>query len=335
MWHKCALFRFVAFALCSPACDTHHEVVATERLGAAGNPGEATGGERNDGTGGSDGDGGSSGDGGTSAAGGVPTDPQRPIFDAPTAVDGLNDPDAKDQDPTVTSDQLEIFFFTDRDGNADIWTSTRDSVDDSWAPPSPVAELNSGDIEQNPTISRDGLRMWFYSRREPLGIYFAERSARDEPFAAPVHIPIASPDPTGFPIAPSVDVAEMRMAISIGESVSRDLFEMVRPSPTGTWGEPAALSGINSAEYAESTPFLIDDGHEILFHSGRAGSGDLFWAHRDSPGLPFTQVAPLSEVNDPGAFDSYPHLTVDRQWLYFGSDRGGNTDIYVARRVER
>jgi hypothetical protein len=199
----------------------------------------------------------------------------------------------------------------------------------------PVDELNSPENEQNPTISRDGLRIWFYSRREPLGIYFAERQARDEPFTAPQPLPIdAGSDPDAFPIGPSVDVSELRMAVSIGNGATRDLYEIVRASPTGTWGDPAPLSGANSEGYADSTPFLIDDGREMLFHSGRSGSGDLFWAQRSAPGLPFTEVAPLSDVNDAIGFDSHPHLTVDRRWLYFGSDRDGNTDIYIAAALE-
>ena len=192
-----------------------------------------------------------------------------------------------------------------------------------------MTELNSEDTEQNPAISRDGLRIWFSSSREPPGLYFATRAHRDEPFAAPEPIAIDVGDTTGFVIAPSVDVAELRMAISLGVSDSRDLYEVVRPSLTASWGDPALLSGVNT-DRAESTPFLIDDGRELLFHSGRSGAGDLFWAYRESPGLPAVHIEPLSEVNDPVGFDSHPHMTSNRARLYFGSDRGGNTDIYMA-----
>lgn len=162
-----------------------------------------------------------------------------------------------------------------------------------------------------------------------MGAYFAERPSRDEAFGAPEPIIISAPDSDGFVIAPSVDASELRMAVSIGESTTRDLYELVRPSRSGSWGEAAPLSGVNS-DHADSTPFLIDDGREMLFHSGRLGAGDLFWAYREAPGLDFTHVEPLPDVNDSVAFESHPHLTADRRWLYFGSDRGGNTDIYVA-----
>jgi Tol biopolymer transport system component len=119
------------------------------------------------------------------------------------------------------------------------------------------------------------------------------------------------------------------MAVSIGTAESRDLYELVRPSLTASWGEPALVPGVNF-DGADSTPFLVDDGRELLFQSGRLGLGDLFWAYRESPGVAITRVEPLGEINDPIGFESHPHLTVDRKRLYFGSDRDGNTEIYVA-----
>lgn len=313
------------------ACEETSEIVARERAATDDSPsdGGAFGGESGDGDSNSgDGDGDSnSGDGG-SPSGGTPG-VERPIFAAPVPVVELNDPDAKDQDPSLTSDQLEIFFFSERGGDPDIWMAKRVALDADWDSPVPVVELNSPEAEQNPTISRDGLRMWYYSSREPLGIYFAQRESRSATFGTPEHIPISG-DAEGFAIAPAIDITELRMAVSIGEGDSRDLYEVVRASPTATWGDAAALSGVNSGDYAESTPFLIDEGREVLFHSGRSGGGDLFWAYREAPGLPFTQVAPITEANDPASFETHPHLTTDRRWLYFGSDRSGNTDIYLA-----
>lgn len=320
MWRSNLLTARLAGAsaafVCSGAlggCGEQSDIVARERSASAGED--------------------SAGSGGSMASGGSdgqePQEPSAPRFAAPFSVIELNDPDAKDQDPTLPEDQREIFFFSDRGGNADIWSSLRDSVDDAWESPLVVTELNSEEIEQNPAISRDGLRIWFYSRREPLGIYFAERSSRGEPFSQPTPVTITVPDPGGLAIAPGLDDMELRMALSVGEAASRDLYEVVRPSRAGSWGEAVLLSGVNS-EKVESTPYLIDDGSELLFNSGRSGEGDLFWAYREAPGLGFIRVAPLSDVNDPTAFESHPHLTVDRRFIYFGSDRSGNTDIFVA-----
>ncbi len=314
MWRPHALIGCIALSLVGGACEEHGEVIARELTGDAG---AHSGGEA-----------GTHGGEAGASTGGAP-EVERPQFASPAPLDALNDPDAKDQDPTLTDDELEIFFFSDRSGNEDIWRATRESVDVAWDPPVLVPELNSDKLDQNPAISRDGLRIWFSSSREPPGIYQASRPNREEPFGAPELIPIDSGDPDDFVIAPSVDLTELRMAVSIGTGASRDLYELARPSLTGSWGPPALLPGVNGTN-AESTPFLIDDGREFLFISGRSGGGDLYWAYRASPGLPVTRVEPLTEVNDPVAFESHPHLTSDRARLYFGSDRGGNTDIYVA-----
>jgi hypothetical protein len=91
-------------------------------------------------------------------------------------------------------------------------------------------------------------------------------------------------------------MSELRMAVSIGEANSRDLYELVRPSASGSWGEAALLSGVNSDDRAESTPFLIEEGRELLFHSGRSGAGDLYWAYREAPGLAFVHVEPATSA---------------------------------------
>ena len=294
------------------ACGDRSEVIARQRQpsgGAAGSGGDAAG---------------------RGGDGGEPDGVRRPVFETPTAVAELNDPDAKDQDPTLTEDLLEIFFFSDRDGDEDIWTARRTSLDDPWDPPTPVVELNSDVVEESPAISRDGLRIWYYSRRDPPGIWYAWRDTRDAAWSDPVSIPVQVQEPEGVVIAPSLDDVELRMAFSVGTGVSRDIFEMVRTSWEAPWGYPAPVAGLN-ADSADSTPFLIDDGSEMLLSSGRAGQGDLFWAYRITPAQPVERIEPLDEINDPVSFESHPHLSVDRSVVFFGSTRSGNTDLYEAR----
>jgi hypothetical protein len=261
--------------------------------------------------------------------GGVDDEVRRPVFAAPTPIEELNDPDAKDQDPTLTEDLCEILFFSDRGGNDDIWTSRRDRVDDPWEPPTPVAELNSDSFEQSPAISRDGLRLWYYSRRDPPGIWFSARETREATWSEPIPIPIEVDEPEGVVIAPALDDVELRMAVSVGTSSSRDIYEMVRQSWAAPWGDPAPVAGLN-VDTADSTPFLIDDGSEILLSSGRSGAGDLFWGYRVTPALAVERVEALVELNDEVGFESHPHLAVDRTVIFFGSNRTGNTDIYQA-----
>jgi Tol biopolymer transport system component len=76
---------------------------------------------------------------------------------------------ADDQRPNVRKDGLEIFFDSNRPGSlsdsADLWTSTRTSATDPWAPPTNLTRLNSGATEGRPSLSFDGQTLYFMSSR--------------------------------------------------------------------------------------------------------------------------------------------------------------------------
>jgi hypothetical protein len=87
-------------------------------------------------------------------------------------VPELSDPIATDQGATLRTDGREIFFFSTRAGGlggADLWTSTRRSVHDSWSTPVNVGALNSTAAEQQPSLSGDGRTLVFASSRPGFG----------------------------------------------------------------------------------------------------------------------------------------------------------------------
>jgi hypothetical protein len=239
-------------------------------------------------------------------------------------------PDAKDQDPTLTEDLLEIFFFSERDGLADLFTSRRASLDDPWEEPRSVSELNSDVEEINPAVSRDGLRIWFHSRRDEPGIWFSERASREDAWTTPVRV--AELTFEGGVIAPGPSADELRMALSVFDSTEehREIYESVRESTSDPWGPMDPLPGLNGPG-DDSTPFLVGEGLAILMSSSRSGSGDLFWARRATWEEEFGTPEPIEEINDPDAFDSHPHLSADGTRIFFGSERGGATDLYEAQ----
>jgi hypothetical protein len=256
----------------------------------------------------------------------IPSPPERLRFSTPRLIAELSSPDSKEQDPTISGDLLEIFFYSDRSGDDEIWTSRRATPDSLWEQPTQVLALTSPGRDINPAISVDGLRLWFHSQREPSGIWFSERETRDSAWTSPVRI-----DPLGSEIAPGPSQDELRMGVSVllDDRDGRDIFEAVRPDARAPWGEPTELAGINDLS-DDSTPFLIGDGQQILFSSSRTGQGDLFWAHREIVNAPVTTIEALVELNDPDAFDSHPVLSVDGTLIFFGSTRSGNTDLYQA-----
>lgn len=68
-------------------------------------------------------------------------------------------------DPSISADGLELFFESRRSGGhglADIYVSRRASKDDPWGPCMNIgAPVNTANWEQSPSISADGLSLYF------------------------------------------------------------------------------------------------------------------------------------------------------------------------------
>lgn len=111
------------------------------------------------------------------------------------------------------------------------------------------------------------------------------------------------------------------------------------PPPTGMFGTPMPLPGINSAA-ADDDPTLTGDLLEIIFDSkrpGGVGAGDLWSARRMAIDQPWSMPTNIGELNTT-ADDTTPDLSRDGLALYFATTRAdsvGVKDIYVSRRPDR
>jgi Tol biopolymer transport system component len=89
-------------------------------------------------------------------------------FGAPTLVAALST-GLNDFRPNLRRDGLEIFFDSNRpggQGGLDLWTSTRASTADPWAPPTPLgSSVNSPLDDLRATLSWDGRTLYFGSTR--------------------------------------------------------------------------------------------------------------------------------------------------------------------------
>lgn len=86
-------------------------------------------------------------------------------YDAPALVPGVNSL-VDDGQPNLRRDALELFFYSTRAGNADIYVSTRATVAEDWSTPAPVAAANSSFAETRPSLSWDGTDLYFATNRE-------------------------------------------------------------------------------------------------------------------------------------------------------------------------
>ena len=78
---------------------------------------------------------------------------------------------ANDAGVTIRRDGLEIFFFSDRSGNEELYVSTRSSTSEPWSPPMNLGPVvNGGGHNNQPSLSFDGTTLYFASGGRPENV---------------------------------------------------------------------------------------------------------------------------------------------------------------------
>jgi hypothetical protein len=101
-------------------------------------------------------------------------------FSPGTAVPALTTTGTFEGWPTGSSDGLTLYFQSDRGGSADIYVTSRASTSASFGTASLVASLSTASAEGHPSLSEDGLELYFASDRDAAGgtgwdLYVAQR----------------------------------------------------------------------------------------------------------------------------------------------------------------
>jgi hypothetical protein len=122
----------------------------------------------------------------------------RPSKDAPWSNPELLGPPIgvhQDEYPEVSADGLSLYFESTRPGGLggwDIWVSTRATTSDPWSEPINLGpNVNSGSGDGDPSISSDGLALFFISNR-PGGsgtwdLWVTTRPTTDAEWGPPVN----------------------------------------------------------------------------------------------------------------------------------------------------
>ncbi len=261
-------------------------------------------------------------------------------FNAPEIVAELAAPGADDDKPTLTSDRLEIYFLSTRDGgpgSGDVWRASRANAGDPWDPPSVVGEVSSSSHEKSPAIAGDGLTLWVASDRSGgqggLDIWVSTRPDRSSEWSPPVLVPELNSPGDEIPRPPGQDGLVMPLAVRPPSSSDYQIAFAARASANGPWTAPVPRAEIDTAN-TDVDGFLSGDGLGLHFSSDRQSKGDqdLFVASRPDVGGPFGSFAPIAELNS-SHDDRDPWLPPDASEIYFSSDRGGTLKIYRATRI--
>ncbi len=102
---------------------------------------------------------------------------------------GVNTTFAGEGGPSISADGLTLFFgvWNPTSLECDLYVAQRATLDDPFGPRENLGPTvnTSGFCDEAPSISADGLMLFFGSGRSPSGIYVTTRATTDDPFGAP------------------------------------------------------------------------------------------------------------------------------------------------------
>jgi len=154
--------------------------------------------------------------------------------------------------PTLTADELTIVFagsnLVGGRGGYDLWTATRPNRESAFSNVRNLSEINSTDWDYHPSISPDGLTLYFGSRRNGWSqIFQATRSSGDALFDPPELLPLFPDQPTVYLEYPSI-TSDGKTLYFAKRKLGGDPFDIYFSSPLGT-----------STVYDEPVPALPTD----------------------------------------------------------------------------
>jgi hypothetical protein len=262
-------------------------------------------------------------------------------FNPPFALPVLNTL-AVEYGPTLSSDELKIYFTSTRPGGPgghDIYVATRGSTAAVFGDPAPLAGVNSAAAEWRPTLPADGLTIYFTFTSNGFNrIFRAFWSSATASFGAPAPVTALNSTPsTSNNYAPYV-LPDHR-AIYFISTRSSGGPQLYRAERTGdAFAPPVLVTVENLPGRVVNHPVVSADEKTLVFPSSDpGGNGDLdMWiATRSSITENFKSPTLLRELNT-ALHDQPGWLSPDGCTLYFSRMIDlDNTDIYVAHRPAR
>lgn len=247
-----------------------------------------------------------------------------------------------DGGPSTSADGLTLYFVSDRPGGSgelDLWVAARTTTSDPWQRPVNLGPtINSRDGEASPSISTDGLELYFdSSSRRPGGqgdadLWVTKRATRSAPWRPPENLGavVNSPHGDGTPQL-SRDSRTLYFSSWRPNGLgNRDLWATTRRSPTEPWQPPTNLGQAVNGPDHEWCAAPSPDGLALIFQSNRPGGlggDDLYATTRDTPTSPWRTPVHLRSLNTPDE-DAKAHFSADGALLYFMSTRPGGYGFF-------
>ncbi len=256
-----------------------------------------------------------------------------PVLFAP----GIISSPLMEHSPPVFTKDLKQIFWTVFDMKSRISIVGMKHYDDRWHPPE-EAVFTDNSTDCYPMLSPDGEKLFFTSRRFKGDVQYANYN----------RICYVEKTEKGWNTDPVLVDPVLSTINIIGQfSVSSDLsIYFAAFSKTGErnidiykseyidnkYTSPVIVSNFLNSPKSDWFPFIDPDEEYMLFISDRDGSiggGDLYISFRTDENE-WTESINLGEQINSEFGEWFPYVSPDKKYIFFGSTRNGNYDIYWA-----
>ena len=176
---------------------------------------------------------------------------------------------------SMSADDLSLYFASKRPGgfgSEDIWVSKRSRKSDTWGSPENLGPIvNSQSFDWGPSISADGLSLYFDSTRPGgLGgfdIWVTTHETPDDKWSAPVNLgPTVNSSFDDGAVGISADgLALFFISNRPGGYGLHDIWMTWRTTTRDSWSTPINLGPTVNTSSPEGSPGISADGLELYF----------------------------------------------------------------------
>jgi len=250
----------------------------------------------------------------------APFDPPQLVGELDTAFDSAT--------LRLTSNELTGVYWSFETGGVDLYLATRNDAQMPFTS-NALTNLNTADIEFDPSIAPDGSYVLFVSNRPGgmggLDVYEAMASDAGA-FGAPQLVgDLSSPQDEN---QPTIMVNGSDVYLSSTRAGLQQIFHSRRLGPA-SYTTPTLVTELGSG--SEADPLLTSDNLTMYWASSRTGGSDIYRATRPTPSDPFASPTLVTELAST-AYDGPAWLSADNCRMYMSSARLGQANIYLATR---
>ncbi len=252
-------------------------------------------------------------------------------FGEPTNIGPTINSQYVESAPFISPDGLSLLFASDwPDGSLDydLWVTTRASTSEPWGEPVKLGQtINTPDTEWHPSITADGLELYFDSDR-PGGegsqdLWVSKRESTADEWGAPVNLGATINTPE-FEEASSISPDGLVLVWDSdrpGGFGNSDIWISTRSTRDDSWGPPVNPGPNINTQELEATAALSGDGRVLFFTAWPWPEGygdfDIWMARKSNDGTDWNTPVNLGPIINTADSEYCPSISSDGMTLYF------------------